>query len=36
MPEEEVLQLVHIPPDQFIRIRRVILDSIEAGSRARA
>lgn len=36
MPEEEVLKLVHIPPEQFIRIRRLILDSIEAGSRARA
>lgn len=35
MAEEEVLKLVHIPPEQFIRIRRIILDSIEAGSRAR-
>jgi HD-like signal output (HDOD) protein len=36
MAEEEVLKLVHIPPDQFVRIRRVILDSLEAGSRVRA
>jgi HD-like signal output (HDOD) protein len=36
MAEEEVLKLVHIPPEQFVRIRRVILDSIEAGSRVRA
>lgn len=35
MAEEDVLKLVHIPPEQFIRIRRIILDSIEAGSRAR-
>lgn len=36
MAEEEILKLVHIPPDQFVRIRRVILDSLEAGSRVRA
>ncbi|TGN40379.1 HDOD domain-containing protein [Marinobacter confluentis] len=36
MAEEDVLKLVHIPPDQFVRIRRIILDSIEAGSKARA
>jgi HD-like signal output (HDOD) protein len=36
MAEEEVLKLVHIAPEEFTRIRRVILDSIEAGARARA
>ncbi len=36
MAEEDVLKLVHIPPEHFVRIRRMILDSIEAGSRARA
>ncbi len=36
MSEEDVLKLVHIGPEEFTRIRRVILDSIEAGSRARA
>jgi len=36
MAEKEVLNLIHISPEQFTRIRRVILDSIEAGSRARA
>ena len=36
MPEEEMLKLVHIQPEHFVRIRRMILDSIEAGSRTRA
>jgi HD-like signal output (HDOD) protein len=36
MAEEEMLKLVHIPPEQFVRIRRMILDSIEAGSKVRA
>lgn len=36
MAEEEVLGLVHIAPEQFVRIRRLILDAIEAGSRTRA
>lgn len=36
MAEDDVLKLVHIPPEHFVRIRRIILDSIEAGSRARA
>lgn len=36
MPEEDVLKLVHIAPEEFTRIRRVILDSIETGSRVRA
>lgn len=36
MAEAEVLKLVHVPPEQFVRIRRIILDSLDAGSRARA
>jgi HD-like signal output (HDOD) protein len=36
MAEAEVRRLVHVPPEQFVRIRRIILDSLEAGSHIRA
>lgn len=36
MAEEDLLKLVQIAPEQFTRIRRIILDSIEADSRGRA
>lgn len=36
MAEEDVLKLTHIKPEEFSRIRKIILDSIEAGAKARA
>lgn len=36
LAEEDILELIHVSPEQFARIRRIILDSLEAGSRARA
>lgn len=36
MPEEDVLRIIHISGEQFTRVRKVILDVLEAGTRARA
>ncbi|MFN2361744.1 MAG: HDOD domain-containing protein [Marinobacter sp.] len=36
MPEEDILRIIHISSEQFTRVRKVILDVLEAGSRARA
>lgn len=36
MPEEDVLSIIHISGPQFTRVRKVILDVLEAGSKARA
>ncbi len=36
MPEEDVLRIIHISSEQFTRVRKVILDVLEAGARARA
>ncbi|MEP1217120.1 MAG: HDOD domain-containing protein [Marinobacter sp.] len=36
MPEENVLQLIHMSGEQYTRVRRAILDILEAGARTRA
>ncbi|MFO7992894.1 MAG: HDOD domain-containing protein [Marinobacter sp.] len=36
MPEEDVLRIIHISGEQFTRVRKVILDVLEAGTRGRA
>lgn len=36
MPEEDVLRIIHISGEQFTRVRKVILDVLEAGARSRA
>lgn len=36
MPEEDVLRIIHISGEQFTRVRKVILDVLEAGARGRA
>lgn len=36
MPEEDVLRIIHISGEQFTRVRRVILDVLEAGAKTRA
>lgn len=36
MPEENVLRLIHISGEQYTRVRKVILDVLEAGARTRA
>ena len=36
MPEEDVLRIVHISGEQFTRVRKVILDILEAGAKTRA
>ncbi|NMT62018.1 HDOD domain-containing protein [Marinobacter orientalis] len=36
MPEEDVLSIIHISGEQFTRVRKVILEVLEAGSKARA
>ncbi|WP_349666087.1 HDOD domain-containing protein [Marinobacter sp. ATCH36] len=36
MPEEDILRIIHISGEQFTRVRKVILDVLEAGVRGRA
>lgn len=36
MPEEDVLSIIHISGEEFTRVRKVILDVLEAGARGRA
>lgn len=36
MPEEDVLRIIHISGEQFTRVRRIILDVLEAGAKTRA
>ncbi|MDF0749786.1 HDOD domain-containing protein [Marinobacter sp. 71-i] len=36
MPEEDVLRIIHLSGEQFTRVRRVILDILEAGAKTRA
>lgn len=36
MPEEDVLRIIHISGEEFTRVRKVILDVLEAGARGRA
>ncbi|MDL0431351.1 HDOD domain-containing protein [Marinobacter sp. TBZ242] len=36
MPEEDVLRIIHLSGPQFTRVRKVILDVLEAGAKTRA
>lgn len=36
LPEEDILRLVHISAEQFTRVRKVILDVLDAGAKTRA
>lgn len=36
MPEEDVLRIIHLSTEQFTRVRKAILDVLEAGAKARA
>ena len=36
MPEEDVLRITHISREQYTRVRKVILDTLEAGAKTRA
>lgn len=36
MPEEDVLRIIHISEEEFTRVRKVILDVLEAGAKVRA
>ncbi|PHQ74810.1 MAG: histidine kinase [Marinobacter sp.] len=35
MPEDDVLRITHISREQFTRVRKVILDTLEAGAKTR-
>lgn len=36
MPQEEVLRIIHISDEQFTRVRKLILDFLDPGAKARA